>query len=154
MNRATGLLIPTTLLFGFATGVGIYQHVVNIPRWFATPPRSFELVRQSANVEARFWIPLQASIALLLIASLVLNWRSPAQRTLLVTAFVAYLVVWVTTGIYFAPEIVRFSQLSPDVSWTTELATRANRWVMFSWIRPLFMVVANAALLIAVARHD
>jgi hypothetical protein len=113
-------------------------------------PRSFELVGQSASAETRFWIPLQASIALLLIASLVLNWSLPA-RTLLVTAFVAYLVVWVTTGVYFAPEIVRFSQLSPDVAWT-ELATRAHRLVMFSWIRPLCMVSANVVLLVALAR--
>jgi len=154
MNSGTAALIPTCLLFGVATGVGIYQHVVHIPRWFAAPPGSFEIVRQSASAEARFWIPVQATLAILLIVSLVLNWKEPAGRVPLLAAFVGYVVVWIATATYFAPGIIRFSRMTPDASWTSDHSARAQRWVVLSWSRPVVMIVANALILLALSRRE
>src|SRR5262249_44244110 len=154
MNSGTAALIPTCLLFGVANGAGIYQHVVHIPRWFAAPPGSFEIVHQSSSAEARFWIPVQATLAILLIVSLVLNWKEPSDRVPLVASSVGYVVIWIATADYFAPEIIRFSRMTPDAGWTSDPSARAQRWVVLSWSRPVVMIVAKVLLLGALPRRE
>ena len=45
--------------------------------------------------------------------TLVLNWRQPRERKLILLGFGAYLVMRVWTFAYFVPEITVFTQMSP-----------------------------------------
>jgi len=147
----TLVLIATSFLLSSVTGIGLYQHCVVIPAWFREPPASFASINQYGKSEVRFWVPLQAITMIALVVSLLMHWREPARRALIVAACACYLVVAAVTAVYFAPRIIAWSKMNPDGAASRELRAASHRWVLWSWIRQGILVVGDLLLLRALA---
>src|SRR2546430_14486169 len=98
-----------------------------MPKWFADPPRSLALIRNRATV--KFWIPLQVLTAGGVIWTAIADRHAHAARGLLVAAVVCYLLVWVSTAVYFVPNVLRFSKIDAGGPPSRELAARGRRWL-------------------------
>jgi hypothetical protein len=129
--------------------VGVYEGLFVMPRWFADPPRSLALIRNRATV--KFWIPLQLLTAAGVVWAATANWHVRDARGLLVAAIVGYLLVWLSTAVYFVPNVLRFSKVDPDGPPSRELAARGRRWLAGTWVRQLFMLGTAVALLMTLA---
>ncbi len=66
----TIFIMAATVLLAVIFFAGIRERVVNMPRWFANPPASFEIIRQQAKGAQKFWIPLQILYTMLILAML------------------------------------------------------------------------------------
>lgn len=55
-----GVLLIALILIGLAVIVGAYQRIVEMPKWFANPPASFDLIRKQSKNARIFWILLTA----------------------------------------------------------------------------------------------
>ena len=69
MNH-TFLLIAMILMW-VAVVVGLYQRIFEMPKWFANPPSSFELIRKQSKRSRTFWLPLSALLMISLIGALI-----------------------------------------------------------------------------------
>ncbi len=143
-------LRASNLLLGTAVGAGIDQAIFVMPKWFESPPRSLSPVRD--RTPAKFWIPLQASAAVALVSAFALNRNDRARRKLLATALGLFVVTWVATGAYFAPEIIRLSKADGEIP-ASEIARRGKRWLNLSWGRPVAMAAAWIATGAALGRR-
>ena len=59
----------------------------------------------------RFWIPVHAAITLFVVLALVLTWRDPSVRRLLLIGLGSYIVMRVWSGLYFIPEMLAFQKI-------------------------------------------
>jgi hypothetical protein len=148
-NPATFALFLTALLFGTVAGAGLYQRIAVMPGWFASPPASFSAI--GGKRDRTFWIPLQSAALLSLVFAVVMNWGIAERRTPLLVAAGANLLVWIATGVYFVPEILRFTKIPKDAPSTPGLVARGRRWLRFQWGRILLLVVGQAGILLALS---
>lgn len=147
---ADAILILTTLLSGIELGGGIYEGLVIFPAWSAAPPASFALLQGPDGLQvARFWLPLHILLTLALVPTLVLNWRSPRRRALVLVGLAGYLLMRATTFAYFLPELTAFLATPPDGPYSAALAARAARWGALSAVR--VAVIAGLALVLLLA---
>ncbi|NTX13592.1 DUF1772 domain-containing protein [Myxococcus sp. CA056] len=140
-KRSLYILLYCSLLFGLVLGAGINEALFVMPAWFQAPPTSLLLIGERAGSAMAFWLPLQAALLGTLVASLVLNWRSPVRRKLLAGALGAYVLVWVLSGAIFAPEINALAAAGAQGPYDGELAARGQRWLQLSWSRHVVLAL-------------
>ena len=69
-------LVLLCLSSALAVGGGLYEHVVLMPLWSASPPASFRIIQPGTGVPLQhFWMPVHGAITLLSFAALALTWR-------------------------------------------------------------------------------
>ena len=151
MNSIT--LIAVTLTLAVIFLAGLRERLINIPRWFANPPSSFELIRQQAPAAMRFWIPVQIIFIVTLIAAFVVNWEIRDVRLMLIFGTAAFFVVIALTGIYYVKEIMAFSKMPPDAPVTDELLKRAHRWYSTTVSRNIIQGIALLFFILATIKY-
>jgi len=59
-----------------AFGGGLFEHIVVVPIWRASPPSSFAIIQRGTGVPLqRFWIPVHAAITVFMLLTLYLTWH-------------------------------------------------------------------------------
>jgi hypothetical protein len=92
-----------------AIGGGLYEHMVLMPIWSASPPSSFAIIQPVTGAPLqRFWIPVHVGITVFLLVALVASWRDLKVRRLLVVGLASYNVMRVWSGAFFIPEMLAF----------------------------------------------
>ena len=110
-----------------AIGGGLYEHIVLTPLWRKSPPASFAILQPGTGVPLqRFWIPVHAAITLFVVLALVLTWRDPSVRRLLLIGLGSYFVMRVWSGLYFIPEMLAFQKIPPDAAPSVGLNARVS----------------------------
>ena len=151
MNN-TFLLIATILIW-IAVVVGLYQRIFQMPKWFANPPLSFELIRKQSKAARTFWIPLSALLMISLIGALILNWKYPGIRYHIFGALACFGLTGALSGIYFVKEVIAFTKIPFDAAQTPELLRRTRLWLRWTSVRDVLQVLA--ALFVTIAyRHS
>ncbi|MFK7693022.1 hypothetical protein [Paenibacillus sp. HJGM_3] len=143
-------LFLTVLLFGVLNGGGLYEEIVVSPVWSASPPTTFALIQEPNGLSlTSFWVPFHIAANILLLLALILNWPNRTKRTYLWVVLGLYLVIRVVTFAYFAPEIIDFENTPAVGPFSPELADRAERWTVLSWLRTIGEIGINVLLLLA-----
>jgi len=133
-----------------AIGGGLYEHIVLTPLWRKSPPASFAILQPGTGVPLqRFWIPVHAAITLFVFLALVLTWRDPSVRRLLLIGLGSYIVMRVWSGLYFIPEMLAFQKIPLDTAPSAELSARVSKWNFWSWFREPLDAVAFLCFLLA-----
>jgi hypothetical protein len=145
----TFALFLAALLFGTVAGAGLYQLVAVMPGWFSSPPVSFSGI--GGKRDRTFWIPLQSAALLSLVLAVITNWGIPERRTALLVAAGANVLVWIATGVYFVPEILKFTKMPKDAPATPDVAARGRRWLKLQWGRIVLLVIGQAGILLALS---
>jgi len=153
MGIGTYALMLSVTLWGVLLGGIVYSHLVFFPVYLSHLPESSVLVNGEYGLnDATFWTMIHPLLILSLVVSLVANWRDRSRRNMVVITFGVYIVVIITTMIYFLPELGQFSRspLLPDVT-AAEWVARGQRWQHMSWIRGTICLLNIVPLLFALA---
>lgn len=143
MSTLLVLLALAASLALISLGGGLYEFTVVDPFW----PRRPDLVQPDRGgvSRKRFWIPAHVAFELLLIASLVMAWPSPAVRSCLWVAFTSHAIMRIWSAFDFIPKALAFERADPET--ITEEAAR--RWTSRSRFRMPLDLVTCAAMLAA-----
>jgi hypothetical protein len=153
LRLRTYSLFPTVILWGTLLGGIAYSHLVYFPVYLSALPDSAVIVNGPYGLhEGIFWMTVHPLLILSFIITLVLNWKLPARRSLILLSLAIYLVVLVVTGLYFLPELMAFER-SPESSLApAQWLARGQRWQRLSWIRGAIMYTGILPLLLALTK--
>jgi hypothetical protein len=133
-----------------AIGGGLFEHIVLIPLWSATPPSSFSIIQPGTGVPLQnFWIPVHAAITIFIVLSLVLTWREMKVRRLLLIGLGSYIVMRVWSGLYFIREMLEFQKVPLDSPPSAELSARVASWTFWTWFREPLDIISFLCFLLA-----
>ncbi|MBC7884912.1 MAG: DUF1772 domain-containing protein, partial [Saprospiraceae bacterium] len=105
--------------------------------------------------EENFWMLVHPIAILTTILALILNWRLMSRRRLILLAFGIYILVILTTAVYFVPELIAFADSSNNKTVTADQwLQRGQTWQYFSWIRGGFMYVGFLSIMMALTKVD
>jgi hypothetical protein len=153
------LLWILVILFGIEMGAGLFELLVLVPRWAASPPESVwrlhELNQQfpefATNAGDRFWIlatPLLGLLAMALLAACFTT--RGAHRSWILTSTIVTIALVVATLVYFVPSIMAFGGSPRGVN-GAQISAMAHRWVALTWVRFFFYLAAWLCALRALA---
>jgi hypothetical protein len=147
-----------------ALGGGLYEHIVLMPLWAASPPSSLAMIQPGTGIPLQqFWIPVHVAITVFLLLSLVLAWKERKARRFLLIGFGSYLIMRVWSGLFFIPEMLAFQRVPLDAPASLELTARVSRWTFWTWFREPLDALSFLSFLLAlvwlerpedVIRHD
>lgn len=128
---------------------GTYQRIFAMPKWFAKPPESFELIRKQNKLARRFWIPLSIVFIISLAISIIIYIDQDQVRNFLLAAFVCFAVNGALSGVYFAKEIIAFTKVTVDSPLTGELQNRVRFWLRWTILRDMLQLFTAIFVTIA-----
>lgn len=138
----------------FVTVIGgaTYEHLAVVPVWASAVPASLAMFQGDYGLAAqRFWIPIHPVTLVLLVAALILNWRT-RRRGLIAAGLTGYALVLVITSLYFVPELMAITRSAFSSSVDPELTRRAGAWESFSLMRLGFLNVLAVIMLFGLTR--
>lgn len=141
LRLARFTVLAALVLFAFALGGSLYEHLVLDTVWIDNP----SVIRSASGGanRAHFWIPMHGAITVAIVAALVATWKHRAARNAVLLGFGLYAVMRVWTFVYFVPFVTEVeSQTAPVLS--PELREAAEEWVRLSLLR--FPLVTAAAI--------
>lgn len=141
MNFKDILYAFACLSFSVVIGAAVYEHLAVVPQWSAAPPASLSMFQGPYGLNAgAFWMPIHPVTLLFMIATLVLFWKTPRRKNVLVT-LTGYVCILIVTGIYFVPELMAITGTTFSETTDASLTSRANLWETLSIIRMLILIV-------------
>jgi hypothetical protein len=133
-----------------AVGGGLYEHIVLMPLWAASPPASLAMIQPGTGVPLqKFWIPVHVAITVSLLLSLVLAWKERKARRCLLIGCGSYAIMRVWSGLFFIPEMLAFQRVPLEAPASLELTARVARWTFWTWFREPLDAMAFLSFLLA-----
>jgi hypothetical protein len=143
------MLYIAMVLMWIAVLVGLYQRIFEMPKWFANPPASFELIRKQSKRARSFWIPFSVLFLVAVFMALILNWENADIRLHIFGAIVCFGMTGALSATYFVKEIIAFTKIPPDALRTPELMDRVKFWLRWTTVRDVLQVFAAIFLSVA-----
>jgi len=132
----------------------VYEHIAVIPQWSAAPPKSLSMHQGDYRLKAEnFWMMIHPITLLLMIVALILNWKNPRRKNIMITLGVYFLILVITT-VWFVPELISITGTIYQDTMDETLTGRAGLWEMLSIIRMLVLFVLCVILLAALLKSD
>lgn len=147
MNQT--ILLLSVVVIWIAVIVGTYQRFFEMPKWFANPPASFELIRKQSKKAKAFWIPLSSVFMISVCTALILNWQFVSTRTHIIGSIVCFGLTGLLSGIFFVKEVIAFTKIPSTAPQTPELLHRVKFWLRWTTIRDILQLFAAIFLTIA-----
>jgi hypothetical protein len=133
-----------------AIGGGLYEHMVLMPLWAASPPSSFAMIQPGTGVPLQgFWIPVHVAITVFLLFSLGLAWKERKARRFLLIGLGSYVIMRLWSGLFFIPEMLAFQKVPLDAPASFELTARVARWTFWTWFREPLDAISFVSFLLA-----
>ena len=143
------VLFIAMILIWIAVIAGFYRRIFEMPKWFANPPASFELIRRQSKKARTFWIPLSVLFIMSACTALILNWQLADIRNHIIGAIVCFGLTGVLSGIYFVREVSAFTKIPVGAPQTPELVSRTQFWLRWTSVRDMLQLFAAAFVSIA-----
>lgn len=144
LTRAEIWLGITTLIYFLMNGAQIFETLVFVPKWTASPPDSFKLLLNGQGVSLKtFWIIFHSLHEITFILAIVFCWKIDPVRNWLLILFAVHFAIRVWTLSYFAPNIIDFQKVAENSSLAKDLINRASLWQTLNYVRvAIFMAVS------------
>ena len=147
-EAASMSLLITTVAYLLLNGAQLFETAVLVPVWTAAPPASLHLFHGPYGLDFKvFWIIAHSLHEVTFLAALILNWKIPARRKVLLVVFVAHIAVRAWTLLYFAPVIISFQQILAADTIDQVLVQKAARWRELNLVRVAAFVVLSLVLI-------
>lgn len=142
--RAELWLVITLLVYFLMNGAQIFETLVLIPKWTASPPDNFHLLLDGKGVSLKFfWIVFHSIHEITFILAIVFCWKIEPVRNWLLILFTVHFAVRVWTLSFFAPNIIDFQKVAEDPSLAKDLVKRTSLWQTLNYVRvAIFMAVS------------
>jgi hypothetical protein len=144
---STSFLIACALFFGINCGASLYQHIFGIPAMLQSPAVLAPGVEALGKQAPIFWVPNHLLMLVTLIVSLILNWKNPRRKALVLTAFIIYIYISAISG-WFVKDLFALTKMAD----TPAYHEHAQRWLLLSWHRVVLTFVVEVLLLHAISR--
>lgn len=151
-NRiAYWLLFAFTLILGIYFGGGLFEAVVIVPVWSASPEaaRYWGSNPLSAVEGARFFLVLAPLSALLALLTLIFGWKAPQPlRFWLRLGIGMFFAMFIATVAFYVPEqmAIKGPTMIRELS-DAEIVSRAGRWVTLNYFRAVYSFIELFAVL-------
>ncbi len=108
-------LLITTLVYFLMNGAQIFETVAIVPKWSASPPESFALIRGPHGINLKaFWIIFHSIHEITFFIALYFCWKIDPVKNWLLLLLVIHFAVRVMTLVYFSQNIIEFQKISSD----------------------------------------
>src|SRR3982751_4408377 len=111
-------LFMAMVLIWIAVIAGLYQRIFKMPKWFANPPASFELIRRQSKKARAFWILLSFLFIISAVTAWFLNTQSEDVRKHILGGVICFGLSGLLSAIYFVKEVIAFTRIPTDASQT------------------------------------
>src|SRR5258706_10867881 len=139
-NVSTCLTYAALAVFLVICGASLFEHAALATSWMDDPPASLQMFRGPHGVSPpRFFRIAHPLFIALFIATLATSWTNADRRPLLLIVGAGYLVAFVTTLLYYAPELQNVI-MEPSALPAEEVRTRALRWEWLATARTVGML--------------
>jgi len=144
LARAEIWLGITTLIYFLMNGAQIFETLVFVPKWVASPPHNFKLLLDGRGTSLKFfWIIFHSLHEITFILAIIFCWKIEPVRNWLIILFALHFAVRVWTLSYFAPNIIDFQKIAETPTPAKDLIKRTSLWQTLNYIRvALFMAVS------------
>lgn len=150
----TFILIAAAISSITVIGAAVYEHTTLVPTWSAAPPASLAMFQGDYGFSAEtFWKSIHPVSILLLIATLIANWKTDRRR-LISIALGGYVLILVVTAIYFVPELLEIINTPYSTTVDPSLVKRAQLWETLSLVRLGFLIVLFGGLLYSLTKGN
>jgi hypothetical protein len=146
------LLVLASISFIVVIGGAVYEHLALVPVWSAAVPASLTAFQGEYRITPeKFWMLIHPVTIVLLLAALLLHWKTP-RRAFVLSPLVGYAIILIVTFFYFVPELLALTQSTYSATVDPELTVRAGRWETLSLIRLLFLIILALILLFGLTK--
>jgi hypothetical protein len=143
------LLALAAMSFILILGGGMYEHVTLHYIWTAAPPRSLYMFQGSDGIHlTRFWVLIHPVVIVLLTAALLTN-TEPSRRKAILITLTGYLLILISTSIYFVPELNDLISAPYSNTVNPALQHRALTWKVWNAARGLALLALAFNLLLS-----
>ena len=143
----------TCLFFSIVAGAAVYEHIAVVPAWSAAPPASLTMFQGAYGMNpGPFWQSIHPVTLIFFIITLITFWKTARRKNVLL-AVGGYVLVLVSTAIYFVPELLHITLTPYADSIDAALVKRAKMWELLSLIRLLFIVALIIVLMLGLTKN-
>jgi len=154
MTSKNLVYVLACISFCLIIGAGIYEHVTVWPVAFSEPPKSLTMFQGDyALPAATFWSFVHPVTLVLLLVTLVLNWKTERKKYILFT-LVIYIIAVIATFIYYVPEIKSIIGTPYATTVDAALQKRGSLWITLSKVRLIFIFVSAFVLILGLTRSE
>jgi hypothetical protein len=140
-------LLLTTAVYFVMNGAQIFETLVFVPKWTASPPHSFNMLANGSGASLKvFWTVFHSVHEVTFIIALILCWKIDPVRNWLLVLFAIHMAVRVWTVSYFAPNIIDFQKIAESPALTKDLFSRVSLWQTLNYIRVSIFIAVSIAL--------
>lgn len=148
LTRAEIWLCISTLLYFLMNGAQLFETLVFVPKWVASPPDNFKLLQDGHGTSLKtFWIILHSLHEVTFILAIIFCWKIDPVRNWLLILFVIHFAVRVWTLSYFAPNIIDFQKIADTPNLAKDLINRTSLWQTLNYVRVFIFVAISLGLL-------
>ncbi|MEO8472099.1 MAG: transposase [Chryseolinea sp.] len=148
LSRAESWLLISILSYFLMNGAQIFETLVIVPKWTASPPDSFQILKGKYALDFKtFWIIAHSLHEITFIAAIIFCWRIDFARNWLLILFAVHFGVRVWTLTYFAPNIIGFQKLINGDQSGAEKLTNPDRWRKLNYLRVALFIAVSLALI-------
>jgi hypothetical protein len=148
LTRAEIWLCIMTLIYFLMNGAQIFETLVFVPKWTASPPDNFKLLLDGRGASLKlFWIVFHSLHEITFILAIVFCWEIDPVRNWLLILFAIHFAVRVWTLSYFAPNIIDFQKIAETPTLAKGLMNRTSLWQTFNYIRVAIFVALSFGLI-------
>jgi hypothetical protein len=148
LTRAEIWLCITTLIYFIMNGAQIFETLVFVPKWVASPPDNFNLLLDGRGASLKFfWIIFHSLHEITFILAIIFCWKIDPVRNWLLILFTVHFAVRVWTLSYFAPNIIDFQKIAETSSFAKGLISRTSLWQTLNYIRVSIFIAISLGLI-------
>lgn len=148
LTRAEVWLCITTLVYFLMNGAQIFETLVFVPKWVASPPDNFRLLSDESGASLKvFWIVFHSLHEIAFILAIVFCWKIDPVRNGLLILFAVHFAVRVWTLTYFAPNIIDFQRIAENASAAKDLVSRTALWQKLNYLRVVIFIAVSVGLI-------
>ena len=141
------ILIACIIFLSISGAAGLYEHLFGIPEMLQSPSTMVTKNNNALGQAIKFWIPTHLLILITIVLSLILHWKIPSRKKLVLSAFICYTYITVIS-IFFAKKLEVFKAMTDNI----DFQQQTNLWLTVSWHRPILMILIELFLLVALSR--
>ena len=142
----------TCLSISVIIGGAVFEHLAIWPIAYSAPPASLSMFQGDYGLNAgAFWSLIHPATLLLFIITLILFWKYKRRKNIVI-AFVGYLVIMVTTFLYFVPELIAIITTTYADTIDPALVSRGQLWEQLSLLRLALLIVLAIILFLGLTK--
>jgi len=148
LTRAEIWLSITTLIYFIMNGAQIFETLVFVPKWTASPPDNFNLLLDGRGTNLKtFWTVFHSLHEITFILAIIFCWKIDPVRNWLLILFAIHFAIRVWTIAYFAPNIIDFQKIAETPTLAKDLINRTSFWQTLNYIRVAIFIAVSLGLI-------